>query len=298
MIDKRVSNSKKLGKISDRAARLYFMIYPHLDCEGRIAFDDLGDLKIEVIPYLAWSTKKIETSLNELADVGLINLYPFDNKIAMEFTRFEDFQTGLRKDREAQSEIPQFGATPANSGNFRIFDSKFKEVKEEGRKEGIGNPKNNGKIFFNFQTEEWENISEKDLSRWEKTYPKCDLSQELLYMADWLLADPRRRKSNYKKFITNWLKRTQDGGGTKGNSGGKGQYKPSQIGKSAKKTTPEQKEYLEARRKKEREVQEKHKKEIAEIRKKGDTVAAEVLREKMDEEVREWSREYLEERGA
>ena len=215
MIDRRISQSKKIGRSPDKAKILWFMLYPHLDCEGRIAFDDLGDLKVEILPYFNWGIKKIESALNDLADVGLIVLYPDKGKIAMQFNRFEDFQIGLRKDREAQSEINPSGTTPENSGNFRILASKFKEVKEELRKEGNGEQLNNGKLQFNFQKEEWENIQEKDKERWEKTYPKCDLDQELLFMADWLLADPTRKKSNYKKFISNWLKKTQDRGGTK-----------------------------------------------------------------------------------
>ncbi len=119
MIDKRVGMSKKLGKVSDKAARLYFMIYPHLDKKGRIAFDDLGDLKVEIIPWLNWSIKKIGDSLNELADVGLIELYPNDDKIAMQFDKFEDFQT-IREDREAASKIESPGITLEDSGVFRI----------------------------------------------------------------------------------------------------------------------------------------------------------------------------------
>ena len=100
MIDKRVGMSKKIGNITDKSKVLWFMIYPHLDREGRVAFDDLQDLKVEIIPYFQnWTLKKIEASLNELADIGLINLYPNNKKIAMQFNRFEDFQIGLRKER-------------------------------------------------------------------------------------------------------------------------------------------------------------------------------------------------------
>jgi len=120
MIDKRVGNSKKLGKVSDKAARIYFMVYPHLDSAGRIAFDDLDDLKIEIIPYLkGWGLWKIATSLDELADIGLITLYPNKGKIAMQFERFGDFQT-IRKDREAASKINAPGVAPAGSGVLRL----------------------------------------------------------------------------------------------------------------------------------------------------------------------------------
>ena len=140
MIDKRVGKSKKLGKASDKAKVLWFMIYPHLDVAGRIAFDDLDDLRVEIIPYFKnWPLKKIADSLNELADIDLIWLYPNDNKIAMEFKKFENFQIGLRKDREAPSEISPPGESPENSGSFRISPALRLRLKlniKEGRKEG------------------------------------------------------------------------------------------------------------------------------------------------------------------
>ena len=210
MIDKRVSYSKKLGMISDKAARLWFMIYPHLDREGRIAFDDLEDLKDETIPKLKrWPLKKVANSLNELADVGLIHIYPNKNKIALQFERFEDFQLGLRKDREGPSKIDAPEEAPDNSGVFRISPALSLSISKgkEGKKED--------KIQFNFETEQWENVLPSDIERWKKTYPKCDINQELLFMADWLLSNPEKRKSNYKKFISNWLRRSQDRGGTK-----------------------------------------------------------------------------------
>jgi len=121
MIDRRISNSKKIGKVSDKARVLWFMIYPHLDREGRIAFDDLDDLKTEIIPkFKNWTIKKIADVLNELAEVGLIILYPHRYKIAMQFEKFDDFQVGFHKEREAISKIVAPGETPETSGNFRI----------------------------------------------------------------------------------------------------------------------------------------------------------------------------------
>ena len=79
-----------MGGISDKAKILYFMIYPHLDQKGRAAFDDLDDLKVEIMPYFKnWTLKNIGESLNELADIKLIILYPCNGKIAMQFNRFE-----------------------------------------------------------------------------------------------------------------------------------------------------------------------------------------------------------------
>lgn len=38
-----------------------------------------------------------------------------------------------------------------------------------------------------------------------KTYGEKELRQELNKMYVWLLADPRRRKKNYRRFIVNWM---------------------------------------------------------------------------------------------
>jgi len=140
MIDKRVGMSKKLGKIPDKAKVLWFMIYPHLDKEGRIKFDDLEDLKDEIIPkFKNWPLKKLGNSLNELANIGLIRLYPNENAIAIQFKRFKDFQT-IRNDREADSKIPAPGVTPGDSGNYRISPAlRLKLSINKGRKEGNNN---------------------------------------------------------------------------------------------------------------------------------------------------------------
>lgn len=143
MVDKRVSMSKKLGQISDKAKVLWFMILPHLDREGRIAFDDLEDLKDEIVPkFKNWQLKTISAAINELADIKLIKLYPNGENIAISYTKFEDFQTGLRKDREAPSKVKC--PTSVSSGVFRISPAlRLNKVKvNEGRNEvKKGSPK-------------------------------------------------------------------------------------------------------------------------------------------------------------
>jgi len=69
-------------------------------------------------------------------------------------------------------------------------------------------------ISFSFNTKSWENISEEDLKGWKETYSACDIKIELLKMKEWLLSNPDKKKVRYRRFITNWLGRAQDKGGT------------------------------------------------------------------------------------
>jgi len=70
-------------------------------------------------------------------------------------------------------------------------------------------------------------------------------------MREWILANPAKgRKQNWRRFISNWLSRAQDRGGTfPGN--GRGEHRVSQVGKSDK---PIDKAYWEKYRKKQDEL--------------------------------------------
>lgn len=70
-------------------------------------------------------------------------------------------------------------------------------------------------IIFNFDKENWENITTKDKDSWSGAYPACNIDIELKQMKEWLLSNPDKRKSKYRRFITNWLSRSQEKGGSK-----------------------------------------------------------------------------------
>jgi len=70
-------------------------------------------------------------------------------------------------------------------------------------------------ISFNKNLKVWEGITEKDRARWGEAYPACDIDIELAKMKEWILSNPAKgKKSNYRRFITNWLSRVQDRGGS------------------------------------------------------------------------------------
>ena len=102
--------------------------------------------------------------------------------------------------------------THKRNKNTKETLTKEKEYSPEQKSSELPPPK----INFNFNTRKWEHIKEKDLSFWAETYPACDIKSEIKRMAAWLIANPKKRKSNYWKFINSWLIKSQDSGGTKG----------------------------------------------------------------------------------
>ena len=207
MIDKRIGKSKKLAALKhDRTRVLYFMIMPHLDVDGKFTGDP-EEIKEDCCPKLNYSVPKIAESIIELADTGLLKLYEVDSRPFIKYTKFSDFQLGIRKDKEAPSRIPdpvrtKDGLTPS------LYLSLSLKLKKEGK-----GTEDDG-IDFDFQNRKWLNIKIEDKSGWLAAYPACDIELELCKMREWLLANPAKRKSNYRRFIVNWLSKTQDQGGS------------------------------------------------------------------------------------
>lgn len=71
------------------------------------------------------------------------------------------------------------------------------------------------RIDFDPSTRVWSGIEAVDMEAWAKAYPACDINGELAKAGEWIIANPAKgKKSNYRRFIVNWLGRSQDRGGS------------------------------------------------------------------------------------
>lgn len=69
-------------------------------------------------------------------------------------------------------------------------------------------------IQFSFGDRKFQGITEIDIKQWSEAYPAVDVEIEIKQAAEWLLANPAKRKINYRRFLVNWFKRSQDRGGS------------------------------------------------------------------------------------
>jgi hypothetical protein len=63
---------------------------------------------------------------------------------------------------------------------------------------------------INFDGRTFVGIDEAKLALWRSAYPALDLPAEMAKAAAWLMANPKNKKSNYERFLTNWFSRAQD----------------------------------------------------------------------------------------
>lgn len=73
------------------------------------------------------------------------------------------------------------------------------------------------RITFDTSTWDFVGIVDADIKRWSLAYPAVDIRVEIAKAAAWLKENPKNRKSNYGRFLVNWLSRSQDRAPARGN---------------------------------------------------------------------------------
>jgi len=66
------------------------------------------------------------------------------------------------------------------------------------------------KVDFCWSTFKFFNLTQKKKEILKEKFPAVDIEKQIKAMEAWLMANPKNRKSNYARFIVNWLSRNQD----------------------------------------------------------------------------------------
>lgn len=144
-----------------------------------------------------WTLEDVETCLEECGE-ELLQIYKVDGKPYFKIKNWKQ-QTRAEKSK-----------WPGPDGGM---------VKKEGKKREKHKAKEKPEALKQAQVS-WsasigfEGITDKDRETWTKAYPACDLDRQLASMHAWLIANPAKaKKSNWRRFITTWLGKSQDRGG-------------------------------------------------------------------------------------
>lgn len=106
-LSKTVAHDWELNNVSLEADYLFARCIPHLDVEGRMPGHP-GQVKAIAVPLRVDMTpESVDRALGELAAVGLVEWYKVGGRPWLQFPGFTRHQKGLRKNREADSTIPE-----------------------------------------------------------------------------------------------------------------------------------------------------------------------------------------------
>ena len=219
-------------------ARLLFSgLWCMADAEGRLEYRPLR-VKAEVLPY---DDCDVDQLVNELEQRGFVRRYTVDDVTILVIPKFLDHQRPHPKE-PTESFPPEENATAGNkfvqavnksgtAGNKFVravydcasnpspsYPSPFNPLILLPPSESATLPKRQSqKDSISWDSVEgWSGITDADRDAWATAYPAATLTAELAKAGEWLRSNPTKSKrSNWRKFVTGWLSRCQDGGGTR-----------------------------------------------------------------------------------
>lgn len=169
------------------------------DREGRL-HDRPKQIKGECFPYDAL---EVEPLLRELEKWGHIIRYEVDGTGYIQIVAF------LKHQRPHPNEIPSIIPKVESASNQGVKRSVLNPdiMNDDIRNPDSAEVKPPPKVVFTGDSFE---VAETTMSLWRRAYPAVSIERELAGAAAWLVANPKNRKSNFDRFLTNWLSRAQD----------------------------------------------------------------------------------------
>ena len=122
------------------------------------------------------------------------------------------FQT-LANDGFTWLSIPRYTQGILDKDTTSIPEYPLDRTEQNRDEQNITEQNSSEQIKFSPTSNSFEGITDDMIKMWKEAYPACDIKTQLKKMVLWLIANPKKKKSNYLRFITNWLGRSQERGG-------------------------------------------------------------------------------------
>ena len=174
------------------------------------------------------SREHVTRTLNELEKMNVINKRPgaYGSVVGINKNystwRFEDKKSaqvdsaksahGCQKSTSAKSAQGVPNRTDDSAKSAQVDSAKSAHTKDNLPKDNLQKKTTSAaieKISIDAGGE-WRHIPDHLMATWKKAYPAIDVQAELAKAAAWIISNPRNRKKNYSRYLTNWLSREQD----------------------------------------------------------------------------------------
>ncbi len=191
--------------------------------EGKIITIPRGAFHTSILKLAdryGWNRKKTTKFLDLLEKQKMVTTERTTHGTTVTIVNYEKFQAlgatiGTTKEttRDTTKEQPR-----DTNNNINKYNKIINNIISSEPDKSAPNPSG---ILIILNDKSYYDVPLEKITMWKATYPAVDVEQELRKMGAWCDSNPTRRKTRrgVEKFINNWLSRTQDSGGTKGQKG-------------------------------------------------------------------------------
>ena len=196
-----IVDSDKIDRLSPEAEVFFYRLLVVADDLGRMDARP-AILRARCFPLKeSLSAEKLAKWEEMVWEAGLIGRYDVDGKPFLQILEWEQ-------------RVRSNGKYPGPDDGHMSVNCPTGVGLGKGKGLGKGAP-NPHDVRFDAAAGTWS-VPDLMRSQWEAAYPAVDLTTELSKAGAWLLANPKNQKSNYARFLTNWLSRAQDRAPAKG----------------------------------------------------------------------------------
>lgn len=221
-----ICTSETIAELTPFEETVFYRLIVNCDDYGR--FDARpAILKGRLYPLANVTNAAIQNALVKLSTVGILELYQVEGRAYLQLCTW----TRHQQTRASKSKYPapeegscmQMKSSAIKCGqahtdvpvNENVNDTReTRNGNMPGAAEAASGPPT---VSLMLNDKSHYGVPQTDIDEWAKLYPAVDILQELRKMAGWCEANPSKRKtrSGIRRFITNWLAKEQDRGGSK-----------------------------------------------------------------------------------
>lgn len=210
--------SESMGRVSREARLCYVLLWTLADDAGRLRGNSrmLASL---LYPYDDDANKRIDKWLEELHKERCITRYESGGN---RYIQINEWLTHQKIDKPSPSKI---APPPTDSGEFA--NPREGSTADQGEDQGVdqGGERNSGEpqsdsppvVSIPLVDGTEYGVTREQLDEWSQAYPAVDVMQQVREMRQWSMANASKRKTRrgVLNFVTSWLGREQDKGGSK-----------------------------------------------------------------------------------
>lgn len=224
-----ICRSEEIDSLSWFEEVLFYRLIVICDDFGR--YDGRAKIiKGSCFPLKDVTEKDIDKALDKLSEVGLVRVYKAQGRPYLQLVTWAEHQ----RIRNQKSKYPEYtcdcelllsndskGQQKEASDNKCVRNPIQSKSKSESNTDICSEQKAAAEppvIALPLNTGDEYPVTQEEVEEWRELYPAVDVMQCLRNMKGWLMSNPAKRKTarGITRFITTWLQKEQDRGGTPG----------------------------------------------------------------------------------
>lgn len=205
-----ITNSQRWNAVDAMSGNLFIRLLTLVDDFGRtdgrtsVIFGQCFAVWNELHPAGAVKLQQLAGMLQQLAGVELIDIYEVDGKRVLQISQWQERIREGCKPKWAEKT-----GLAATCSNLLPSPSSPTPAPLCHRPNAIASTQ----LRWS-EAEGWSGKTEELVLELKAAYPACDIDRQFLEMAQWLKANPKKaKKTAWRRFVDNWLRRKQDRGG-------------------------------------------------------------------------------------